>query len=67
MYFDDLLEIIEGLDKFTDGKRVKAIFLEMWGSGSDMNMNKALRRLRRYKKVKWKKKGVRIFYKRLVN
>ena len=67
MYYDDLLEIIDKLDKFVDGKKVKDMFLKQWGSGSVMNMNKALRKLRHHKKVKWKKKGVRIFYKRLIH
>ncbi len=60
-----MLEIIDTLDKFTDGMAVKRIFNEKWGDGSEINMNKALRRLRSHGKVKWKKKGVRIFYKRL--
>ena len=63
MYFDDLLEIIDTLEKFTDGKIVKDMFLDRWGSGSVINMNKALRKLREQKRVCWKKKGVRIFYK----
>lgn len=67
MYYDDLLEIINKLDKFTDGMIIKAEYLETSGGGSTINMNKALRKLRIDKRVKWKKKGVRIFYKRLIN
>ena len=65
MYYDDLLEIINGIGEYTDGMIIKKIYLEKSGGGSEVNMNKALRRLRDHKKVKYKKKGVRIFYKRL--
>jgi hypothetical protein len=65
MYYDDLLTIINEFDKFTDGIDIKKIYEEQSGGGSVINMNKALRKLRIDKKVKWKKKGVRIFYKRL--
>ena len=67
MYYDDLLDIINTYEKFTDGIEVKKMFVEKWGSASTINMNKALRKLRKSKRVKWKKKGVRIFYKCLNN
>ena len=64
MYFDELKEIIDTLDKYTDGMTVKNMFIDKFGGGSILNMNKALRKLREKKLVKWKKEGVRIFYKK---
>ena len=66
MYFDELKDIINELEKFTDGVTVKNMYKEKFGGGSDLNMNKSLRKLRAKKLVKFKKKGVRIFYKKLV-
>lgn len=62
MYYEDLLEIIDDIMREIDGQEVKKIFKEKFGSGSEINMNKALRRLREHKKVGFRKEGVRIFY-----
>ena len=65
MYYDDFEEIINNLDKWIDGVSLKNIFSEKYGGGSTINMNKALRKLREHKKVKFKKEGRKIFYKKL--
>ena len=62
MYYDDLLEIIDNELKILDGCEVKDLFIEKFGSGSVINMNKALKKLRHDDKVCSHQEGRRIYY-----
>lgn len=64
MYYQTLKELIDSIsekDKL-DGVAVKQRFIEKYGGGSFINMNKALRLLRENEKVNFEKIGVKIFY-----
>ena len=65
MYFDELKEIIDKRVEFIDGVSLKNQFKEKFGGGSDINMNKALKKLREKNLVTFRKDGRKIFYKRL--
>lgn len=66
MYYQSLKELIEELSPYKrnmiEGVLLKNTFVEKFGGGSTINMNKALKKLRDYKKVNFQKEGVRVFY-----
>lgn len=45
-----------------DGVSLKDSFIEKFGGGSVINMNKALKNLRKYKRVNFQEQGRKIFY-----
>lgn len=64
MYYQILKEMIDELSKKDriDGVTLKNKFIENSGGGSVNNMNLALKKLRKYKKVNFHIKGKKIFY-----
>lgn len=66
VYYANLKELIEEVSpnkfKKIDGVLLKNKFIEKFGGGSTINMNKALAKLRKYKKINFEKSGVKIFY-----
>ncbi len=66
MYYQTLKKLIDEVAtskrKKIDGVALKNIFIEKFGGGSIINMNKALKLLRKNKLIKFEKVGVRIFY-----
>lgn len=62
-----MLEIIENLEEETDGVTLKYIFEEKFGSGSHLNMNRALKTLREKEYVDWRQVGKKIYYKKKSN
>lgn len=64
MYYQSLKELIDLISKKEkiDGVTLKNNWIEKYGGGSTMNMNKALRKLREHKRVNFKIKGRKIFY-----
>lgn len=64
MYYQTLKEMIDEIPKREkiDGVALKNNFIEKYGGGSIINLNKALKKLRQYKKVNFEKKGVKIYY-----
>lgn len=64
MYYQTLKEMIDLISKknMVEGVYLKELFIETYGGGSVINLNKALKKLREYKKVNFLKKGVRIYY-----
>lgn len=64
MYYQTLKEMIDEIkkEKKIDGVTLKNKFIERYGGGSTCNMNKALCKLRRYKKVNYVRAGVKIYY-----
>jgi len=54
MYYQSLKELIEELGRKVESQELKSLFLEKYGSGSTINMNKALRKLRENKRVRFK-------------
>lgn len=64
MYYQTLKEMIDNISKKdkVDGVKLKELFVEKYGGGSFINMNRALKLLRQNKKVSFEKVGVKIFY-----
>lgn len=60
-----MIDCIKEEDKI-DGVTLKKLFVEKYGGGSIQNMNKALKKLRKYEKINYLVIGVRIFYWRKV-
>ena len=64
VYYQNLKEMIDNISKKNkiDGVTLKNLFVEKHGGGSFINMNKALKSLRKYNLVNFEKVGVRIYY-----
>ena len=62
MYYFTLLEIINEVKKEIDGQSLMELFIERYGSGNKINMNKALKKLRKEGKVKYRRVGRKIYY-----
>jgi len=64
MYYELLKEMISDISKKDkiDGVTLKNNYIEKYGGGSIINMNKALEKLRKNKKVNFESSGVKIFY-----
>ena len=56
-----MIDLISKKNKI-DGVLLKEKYIEDYGGGSIINLNKALKKLRKYGKVNFKKKGVKIYY-----
>jgi len=62
MYYFTLLEIINEVKEEIDGQSLMNLFIEKYGSGNKINMNKALKKLRKEDKVNYRKSGRKIYY-----
>lgn len=62
MLRDLIEEVSKTKRKKIDGVYLKNLFIEKFGGGSVINMNKALKNLRKYKRINFEKNGVKIFY-----
>jgi len=62
MYYFTLLEIINEVKEEIDGQSLMNLFIEKYGSGNKINMNKALKKLRKEDKINYRKSGRKIYY-----
>jgi len=64
VYYQTLKEMIDVIAEAhkIDGVMLKNNFVEEYGGGSTINMNKALKKLRNDKRVNFEKRGVKIYY-----
>lgn len=62
MYYYVLLEEINRLKREVEGRELQRIYIEKYGSGSIININRALKRLRKNNEVNFEKRGRKIVY-----